>query len=124
MKVIRLGMFETNSSSTHTMVIMSESEFDKWEKGEILKYKWNDTFVSKEESENIINQLKQDCAKKYNVDENEISYLIYENEEYEEKIPLTYEEFNDWKDLECDINYYTTNSGEKLVILCWFGNEY
>ena len=40
MRVIRLGVLETNSSSTHTMVIMSEEDFEKWRNGDILRYKW------------------------------------------------------------------------------------
>ena len=31
MKVIRLGVFETNSSPTHTMIIMPEEEYKKWD---------------------------------------------------------------------------------------------
>ena len=33
MKTIRLGTFETNSSSTHSMVICSEEEYEKWANG-------------------------------------------------------------------------------------------
>ena len=37
MKVaIRRGVFETNSSSTHSMTIVAKEDFDKWKKGELL----------------------------------------------------------------------------------------
>lgn len=37
MKVkIRAGVFETNSSSEHSIIIMSKEDFAKWETGEVL----------------------------------------------------------------------------------------
>ena len=33
---VRKNVFETNSSSTHSLVMAEKSEFDKWEKGEVL----------------------------------------------------------------------------------------
>lgn len=33
---IRFGTFETNSSSTHSLVILSEDEYKKYEDGEIM----------------------------------------------------------------------------------------
>lgn len=124
MKVIRLGVFETNSSSTHTMVIMPEEDFEKWKSGEILRFKWDDTFVSKEEAEEIINKLKVDYAKEYkvNVDDIEV-YDLSDDDNYYEKVPLAYKDFDDWMNLEGDINHYKTKGGEDLVILCWYGYD-
>lgn len=123
MRVIRLGVFETNSSSTHTMTILSEDEFKQWKDGDLFKYKWKEEFVSKEDSEKLIKQLKEDYSKKYNVDIEDID--LYElSDEYEEEIMLTFDQYNDWKDLEYDINRYTTKSGEEIVIICWYGNDY
>ena len=33
-KIIRFNTFETNSSSTHSLIIISEEEFEKFKKGE------------------------------------------------------------------------------------------
>lgn len=33
---IRRGVFETNSSSVHSITMCSDSEFDRWENGELL----------------------------------------------------------------------------------------
>ena len=124
MKVIRLGVFETNSSSTHTMVIMPEEDFEKWKSGEILRFKWDDTFVSKEEAEEIINKLKVDYAKEYKVDVDDIEvYDLSDDDNYYEKVPLAYEDFDDWMNLEGGINHYKTKGGEDLVILCWYGYD-
>ena len=40
--------------------------------------------------------------------------------------PLTYSEYiNDYlSDLEVDINHYTTQSNDKIVIICKYGNDY
>lgn len=45
MKQVRIGVFETNSSSTHSMVICTEEEFNKWMKGEVLMNLSEDTLV-------------------------------------------------------------------------------
>ena len=36
MRQVRIGTFETNSSSTHTLVIVSKEEYEKFKKGELL----------------------------------------------------------------------------------------
>jgi len=39
-KTIRFGTFETNSSSTHTLCICTEKEYEAWERGETLFNRW------------------------------------------------------------------------------------
>ena len=36
MRQIRIGVFETNSSSTHTLVVCTDEELEKWKKGEMV----------------------------------------------------------------------------------------
>lgn len=36
---IRRGVFETNSSSTHSLTMCSENEYDKWERGKYIEAK-------------------------------------------------------------------------------------
>ena len=43
---IRLGVFETNSSSTHSIAICSDEELEKWKAGELLYDYTNSTLVS------------------------------------------------------------------------------
>jgi len=33
---VRLGIFETNSSSTHSLVVCTDEELAKWKKGELV----------------------------------------------------------------------------------------
>lgn len=36
MKTIRYGVFETNSSSTHSLIICTDEEYQKWIDGEMI----------------------------------------------------------------------------------------
>ena len=44
MKQIRIGVFETNSSSTHTLVVCTDEELEKWKKGEMI-YEYGEGLV-------------------------------------------------------------------------------
>ena len=57
---VRQGVFETNSSSTHTLTICSKDDFDKWGRGEVFwldndwhKLDTNKNFVTPEELEEL-----------------------------------------------------------------------
>lgn len=143
MKQIRKNIFETNSSSTHTLAICTEDEYKDWKDGKLLFNKWNETFVK-----NSIKITKQDkveaeeryntCKGKYYKDWSELTEA--EREEYTynyiaqqrrqekslsfEEDGLTYQEFiqncnNDG--LETETSHYTSPSGDKLVITCAYG---
>ena len=60
MKLIRRGTFETNSSSTHSITMCKESDFDKWKNGEMYWDRWNESLVSKEEVEKEMAKLKEE----------------------------------------------------------------
>lgn len=55
-KQIRRGVFETNSSSVHSLTMCSNEEYDKWKKGEVLFWEWDEKFATREE---IIEELKK-----------------------------------------------------------------
>lgn len=55
---IRKGVFETNSSSTHSLTLCSEETFDAWKKGDLVLNDYESEFVplsslSKEELEDL-----------------------------------------------------------------------
>ena len=64
MKQIRKNVFETNSSSTHTLAICTEDEYKKWQEGKMLFNKWNETFIKN--SINITKQDKVEAEERYN----------------------------------------------------------
>ena len=37
-KQVRRNVFETNSSSVHTLVVCKESDYDRWKNGEVLYF--------------------------------------------------------------------------------------
>ena len=53
---IRRGVFETNSSSTHSLTMCSKSEYDEFEKGNMYIERWGSKLYTKEE---MIEKFKQ-----------------------------------------------------------------
>lgn len=102
MKLIRRGTFETNSSSTHSITMCKESDFDKWKNGEMYWDRWNESLVSKEEAEKEMAKLKEEFISEHpDYDKDDIDweeqledYLNSDKEYY------TYEEFNDYDYME------------------------
>ena len=64
MKTIRFGVFETNSSSTHSLTIVSKEDYDAWEEGKLLFDRWNKIFVPVEEKDTY-----EDPEDLYTIDE-------------------------------------------------------
>ena len=46
---IRRGVFETNSSSVHSLTMCDKTEFEKWKRGEVLFWKNRDKFGTKDD---------------------------------------------------------------------------
>ena len=38
---IRRGVFETNSSSTHSITLMMKKDYDRWQKGDLYLFDTN-----------------------------------------------------------------------------------
>ena len=95
-KQIRFGVFETNSSTTHTLTICTKEEFEKWQNGELLFDYYKDKLVEK----------PQDW------DEDPRGELRTYDEWYEDEYLETYEE------------EYTSPSGDQIVAFGKYGNDY
>ena len=95
-KQIRFGVFETNSSSCHTLCICTKEEFEKWQNGELLFDYYKDKLVEK----------PQDW------DEDPRGELRTYDEWYEDDYLETYEE------------EYTSPSGDQIVAFGKYGNDY
>ena len=93
-KNIRFNVFETNSSSVHSLCICTEEKFDAWKKGEIYYDYWNDEFTK-----NSINKWNED------------------NQTYED----FFEE--SWGYLETYEEHFTTPSGDKMVAFGRYGRD-
>lgn len=111
---IRLGVFETNSSSTHSLTMCSGEEYEKWASGELLlNDNWNvdKQFVTKEEA---IEYLKE---KGYYDTEEDLSELLRDYEFYTQDVYFD----NDY--LEFFEETHTTSNGEKVVAFGRFGYD-
>ena len=127
MKTVRLGTFETNSSSTHSITMCMESDYEKWKNGEMYWHRWNDELVSKEEVEKEMAKLRDEfIADNPDFDEN--------NEEWKEKLEqyinedkmyYTYEEFNDYDYIEYEtfVDSLKTPNGETVVAFGYYGQD-
>lgn len=120
MRQIRRGVFETNSSSVHTMTMCMKDDYDKWVSGEVYYNRYiselND-FVTKEEA---ISFLMND--NKYPASENLFELNDEELEEY-----LREEEFYTCDDYGWDFERFkqefTTPSGETIVAFGYSGYD-
>ena len=100
MRQIRRNVFETNSSSTHSITMCMKSEFDKWVAGKLVWDKWADKLVP------ITPEVKTKMKERYS--------------QY-----LTYDQFNDWEYMEFETyedNYMTPN-GDVVVAFGYYGHD-
>lgn len=90
---IRTGVFETNSSSTHTLTICTKKEFEDWTNGKLRLDKWTDKFIPNKAG----------------------NISIYNTESYEEWCNDGY--------LETFMNSYTTEHGDEIVVFGKYGYD-
>jgi hypothetical protein len=98
MRTIRRGVFETNSSSTHSITMVAKEDYDRWECGEVLFDRDNKEFV-----------------------------LVEEKEKYEAEHKWcdlqTSEDYFESGDLESFEETFTTKSGDKVVAFGKYGYD-
>lgn len=99
---IRNGVFETNSSSTHSLTMCSAEEYERWKKGELLFKTWSDTFVEKTSlTQEQLNDLEEGELDDFK------SYSEYWDNDY----------------LEGFQDSYTTKTGEQVIAFGMYGND-
>ena len=126
-KVIRGQVWETNSSTSHSVIIMEKSLYDEWMDGGLYYFNNPNYYGFEELPENkrpranllytqeevwaFYNELEE-C--KYG--ENEKEVFIREMGDFVKS--------DDWVEddyLEIDENHYTTPGGEEIVVSCKYG---
>ena len=100
---IRQGVFETNSSSVHSMTMCMSSDFENWKSDKL----WfcedkSPQFISKEEAIKINKESGNDWIK----------YQSYED--WENDIDYRFEQFED---------SFETPNGEKVVAFGYHGHD-
>lgn len=114
---IRRGVFETNSSSVHSITMCSESEFDKWKNGEVLFWGNRQEFATREK---IISEMRNERWYRNTTWENEDEV----KEIFSDEGVKTYEEFFDggfWYGTYCA--EHTTANGEKVIAFGYYGHD-
>ena len=120
MKKIRNNVFETNSSSTHSITICSKDDYDKWVNGELFYY--NDAFYTEEERNKFLidagySDEEIELVKNWKEDDNfDFDWwdIPLSNEQYYKNICSDYDEFNEHKNV----------NGVEIVAFGYYGNDY
>lgn len=132
-RVIRNCVFETNSSATHSVIIMTGEQSNKWEEGNVYYYNfgWWNPF------RDLPSEERPTSGCFYSLDEvlkflEKMDYH-YDPEEYDESVDefikecdcgfITYEMWSESEWEEIDTNTYTTPGGEEIVVYCKYGRD-
>ena len=123
MKQIRRNVFETNSSSTHSITMCSKDEYEKWENGELYLSRWGDTFKTREE---VIETLK--ASTYYSSTELRYPNVDWNNTDEVDDILkkegwLTEEQYWNDVDMETFCESYTTLNGEEVIAFGYYGYD-
>lgn len=109
---VRRGVFETNSSSVHSICITTQSEYDKWKNGEVFYCIYDGCFCTKED-------LLQDYPE---YDDEDLECRKTRRNEFD---CYTFDEWHDWSYIEYETysKKYTSQSGDKLVAFGYYGHD-
>lgn len=103
---IRYGVFETNSSSVHSLTILSKKNYDLYVKGEVFIFRG--TIVSKNE---LTDEVKDYVNRYYGGDFEEFFTEFSYDNQYRNT------EFETFK------QEHTTDSGDVIVAFGYFGTD-
>ena len=120
---VRYGMFETNSSSTHSIFIVTEEEYEKLEKGELFiniggRWRGGPDTITKEEAIDELNKERPNWKEKCPLEDESLSEVLYDYD-----IAETLEHHFDDEYLESYAEHFTTPSGDKMVVFGKFGRD-
>ena len=98
----RRGVFETNSSSVHSITMCMQSDYEKWENGEFIYDRWGDALVPiTDENAEIIKNSEDD------------DYLTFD-EFWNDYDKLEYEKFK---------QTFTSQNGDTIVAFGYYGHD-
>jgi len=114
MKQIRVGVFETNSSSTHSLTIVSAEEYEKFKNGEYVWNREHDVLQSVEDAKKSLIEDRKKWDVSFEETEEEVEELMEENTQ-------TFDEYG--SDYETFYEEYETKSGDKVVAFGYYGYD-
>lgn len=122
---VRRGVFETNSSSVHSLTMCSKSEYDEFEKGNMYIERWGSRIYSKQE---LIEKFKE--MRDWRTKELKYSGVDWNNEEefnrvLEETDFVTGDKYWDIvsEEYETFEESYTGKNGEGVVAFGYYGHD-
>lgn len=106
---IRRGVFETNSSSVHSLTICTEAEYNDWACGKVYFDKWNERFITKDEIPEKFKNANYETEEDLEIAlrEDGICTIDNFNDDYFEYFEQT----------------YTTPGGEKIIAFGYSGYD-
>ncbi len=130
-KQIRKGVFETNSSSTHSITMCMKSDYDRWEKDELFLYRgsgWGFPEDNRPEKNNFYNKEQViDFLKTNNYVEKDFDWSDDENvmELIREEAFYDYDSFWDYyaSEFETYEDSIKTPSGEEVIAFGYYGYD-
>lgn len=135
---VRRDTFETNSSSTHTITIVSKEEYEGWGEGRYLYERWSDKLVPARqlsETEKMIAQEEYESNKKAywqswdEMDEYARSQVYAEyaaKQMGDSRDLMTQKQYYEWcgeRGMETSCTSYTTPSGDSIVAFGYGGYD-
>ena len=116
-RTVRLNTFETNSSSVHSLQILTKNDYDKWINGDYLD-ELNNKVLSKEE---VLELIKEDLS-----EEEFKEFVSYDKEKFDRVIKewelYSYDMYGE--DFEYYKKSFTTASGDNMVAFGYYGADY
>ena len=126
MRQIRRGVFETNSSSVHSITMCMKEDYDKWKNGEVYlnKFFWGfesiynkKQFVTKEEAIDIFMKSRLNTEEYLlELDAEELEKIFRSEEIY------SYDNYNT-ENFESFWDTFTTPNGDTVVSFGYYGED-
>lgn len=120
---IRRGVFETNSSSVHSLTMCTAEEYRKWENGEVLYWEDKDKFGTREDIIEELKTLRYSWSKELYYPDTNWEDKDDVNDVFSDERIMTYEEYFDNDDFETFEDRYGTPSGDVVVAFGYYGHD-
>lgn len=115
---VRSGVFETNSSNTHSIVICSKKDYELLEEGKLLLRPYSDKLVTYEDA---IKELVEESGNKYNIQELSEDAILDLLRDHD--VAVTLDSFFDDEYLEGYTYEYKTEHGDEIVAFGKYGRD-
>ena len=122
MRKIRKGVFETNSSSVHTLTVCTEEEYERYCRGDAVILTWNSVvkgtkyegrkFFTMDEAR----EIERNYAKAHDLDTSEENIEFAVRDDF-----ICADDESDY--LEWYDHHFTTPSGDKMVVFGQYGYD-